>query len=154
MKERQGRQALRVRVPGGQLLMELRYVERVFLLMAVAPVPQAPACMVGLMDYQGAGVPVLDLGLWLGMSGVRPYTLSTPVILCAGEHVRVALVVEEVLGVDALAEETRIPAAGPALSALYQGIHRLPSGAALLLDMAAVLASDGPAAEAQRHARR
>ncbi len=57
-----------------------RHIEAVLPLVALRPVPQAPAWVAGLMRYHGDAVPVLDLGL---LAGGAPCALllSTRIIL-------------------------------------------------------------------------
>ena len=43
--------------------LDTRRLVRVLPLMGLKQLPQAPACVAGLMNYRGAAVPVIDLGM-------------------------------------------------------------------------------------------
>ena len=59
-------QVLRIRVQEMACAIDLTLVERVFQLVAMQHVLGGPAYLVGLMNYHGESVAVVDLGLWFG----------------------------------------------------------------------------------------
>jgi len=83
--------------------LRLRDVVRVLPLLELKQLPQAPASVAGLMDFQGRSVPVIDL---CRMSGVAPALdqYDTRIVLADyrapdGESHLLALLAERVLGV-------------------------------------------------------
>ncbi|HEX5362457.1 MAG TPA: chemotaxis protein CheW [Fluviicoccus sp.] len=132
-------QVLLLRVQDRWLAMDLRHVERIFLLMDLQPVPQGPACLAGLMDYHGQSLAVFDLGLWLGLPEPVSYDAATPIILCDTPAGRAAFVVREVAGVEAVPPAAVMPL--DVGGAPFQGTLGFSTGMALLLDMDRVLAS-------------
>ncbi len=85
----------------------LAHVIKVFPLMELQTVPDAPGYVKGLMNLRGSSVPVFDLAERLGI--VRPaipYTIDTPILLCEAMNKRFGLIVDEVLGVVAAGKES------------------------------------------------
>lgn len=80
-------------------------VERVLLLMALEFVPSGPDFLVGLMNFRGRSVPVVDLGMRLGLEHRNPYGEDTPVVLCSHQGKRVGLVAQAVDGVVTIAAD-------------------------------------------------
>jgi len=78
----------------------LEHVVKVFPLMELQTVPDAPGYVKGLMNLRGSSVPVLDLAERLGIARPSvPYTIDTPILLCEAMNKRFGLIVDEVLGV-------------------------------------------------------
>lgn len=90
--------ALHFDLPGLHLCVPLQHVCKVLALMALQEVPSSPAYFVGLLNFGGDAVPVIDLGRYLQ----RPpfaWHADTPVVLCEANGQRCGFVVENVLGV-------------------------------------------------------
>lgn len=133
-------QVLRLRLQDMQCAIDLCFVERVFPLVAVQQVPGGPRYLAGLMNYRGESLALVDLGLWLGLTGGEPYSLDTPIVLCHDGQTRVGFVVSEVLQAEAAAagsvqmESTFAGTASPFIASLNSA-----SGQALLLDMRRIM---------------
>lgn len=71
-------------IDAGELhcFVALEFVDKVFSLVALQPVPEAPDYLAGILNYQGVAVPVIDLLLRLGQVQEQPYTIETPMVLC------------------------------------------------------------------------
>lgn len=140
-------QVLRLRLQDIQCAIDLCFVERVFPLVAVQQVPGGPRYLAGLMNYRGESLALVDLGIWLGLTGGEPYSLDTPIILCHDGQTRVGFVVSEVLQAEAAAagsvqmESTFAGTVSPFIAALNTA-----SGQALLLDMRRIMQLDFSAA--------
>ena len=67
-----------LRIEGSELALPLGCVVEVVRMAALAPAPEAPAFVLGLLDLRGRVVPVLDLRLRLHLPAARP-VLSTPI---------------------------------------------------------------------------
>ncbi len=63
----------------------LEFVDKVFSLIALQPIPDAPDYLAGVMNYQGVAVPVIDLLLRLGQIQEPSYTIETPMVVCKTE---------------------------------------------------------------------
>lgn len=90
---------LRVVVQGLHCCLDLQRVERVVPLTAVSTVPEAPSYLAGLLNLGGSVIPVIDLGLRLGLPSPEPYTLDTPIVVCTDGDSRLGLIVSQVIGV-------------------------------------------------------
>jgi purine-binding chemotaxis protein CheW len=134
------RQVLRVRIQDAQCVIDLALVERVISIVALKPLPGAPSHLVGLLDYHGESIPIVDLGMWLGQVNNTPYTLDTPMVLCSDGQHKVGFIVDQVLHVETISDATLQmvstfeDASSPFLAAL-----KLESGLSLLLDMPRML---------------
>ncbi len=94
------RQILPIRLQKNQYAIDLIFIECVLPLTALQPIANSVDCLMGLIDYRGKSIPVIDLGLWLGMKPTEPYNLDTPIIVCKNGQKQTAFVVSDVLQVD------------------------------------------------------
>lgn len=62
-------------------IVELRLVEKIFLLPRLTAIPEAPGYLAGVLNYHGCYVPVIDLAIRLGQEVNNPYTEDTLVVL-------------------------------------------------------------------------
>lgn len=138
------RQLLRFTVGDLQCAIDLSEVERVYLFMELIQVPGRPDYCAGLMNYHGQGIAVIDLGSWLGMGPMRPYSLETPVILCRLGAQRLAFIVSEVTGVERAPVDAIRRLADPGAShSPFRAVASLPDGLVMLLDTAGILEVSG-----------
>jgi purine-binding chemotaxis protein CheW len=126
--------------------VELRWVREVFTLGPVTPVAHAPDSVVGVVNYRGAIMPILDLAILLG--GRRPPRATRAsahsgegAILIEVEDVRAALRVTSVIEVSTL--RWHRGSGGPGSSLVDSSGRAVP-----LIDPPAILAR----AEAAAHA--
>jgi len=91
-----------VRVAGHRFCLRLDDVERLLPLMLLQPVPEGPDYLMGLMNLRGQPVPVVDLARRLGLPACAGHPLEAPVVLAGLGGLRAGLVVDEVLGVQAV----------------------------------------------------
>jgi chemotaxis signal transduction protein len=84
--------------------VELRWVREVFTLGPVTPVAHAPDAVAGVVNYRGAIMPILDLGVLLGAAGGSRASAhgGEGAILIEVEDVRAALRVSSVVEVSSL----------------------------------------------------
>ncbi|NOQ37001.1 MAG: hypothetical protein GQ569_14110 [Methylococcaceae bacterium] len=57
-------------------------VNKIFSLMALTPVAKTPDYLVGVFNYHGVSVPVIDLAMRLGETKDAAYSINTTVLLC------------------------------------------------------------------------
>lgn len=98
-------QVLCVRVANMIFCMDLEQVEHVLSLVLLQPVPQGPDYLAGLMNLRGRNIPVIDLGVRIGLSDVPAYTADTPLIVCKDGEQETGLIVSEILGIEPLRQE-------------------------------------------------
>jgi purine-binding chemotaxis protein CheW len=112
--------------------LPLASVERVTAMVAIAPLPGAPAGVRGAVDVHGDVLPVLDLGVRLGGA---PHRLGSEgqLVLARTARRRVALPVDESLGVAAVPLH---PATAP-----FAGVAQPPDGLLAVYDLDAFLAA-------------
>jgi purine-binding chemotaxis protein CheW len=84
-------------------------------------VPQAPAALVGVLNFRGEVLPLVQLDTLLGMPS-RPYSATDQIVVLSSEELDIGLVVDRVRDVRAIdpTEITQCPNGGPA--------HRLCRG--------------------------
>lgn len=99
------RLALCIRVANMVFCIDLEHVERVLSLVLLQPVPQGPDYLAGLMNLRGRNIPVIDLGVRIGLTDVPAYTADTPLIICKHEGHETGLIVSEVLGIEPVRQE-------------------------------------------------
>ncbi|WP_397596464.1 chemotaxis protein CheW [Silanimonas sp.] len=132
---------LRMRVHGQDYGVELLKVQEVLLPVGVLPMRDTDAAILGVMNLRGVVVPVLDLGLWLGLEEVEESAQTRYVVLEQNGDC-LALKVSAVLDVHAIADGEVEPAentlAAPG-SAMLRGVTRLNSQPVILLDAVGLL---------------
>lgn len=96
-----GCQVLVFRMGGAYACVDLNSVERTISLVAMQPAPGSAAYVAGIMNYAGISLPVVDLAIRLGLPS-SAYTLDTPIVICVHEDKRIALIVEDIVGIDEL----------------------------------------------------
>ncbi|MCZ8115602.1 chemotaxis protein CheW [Silanimonas sp.] len=132
---------LRMRVHGQDYGVELLKVQEVLLPVGVLPMRDTDAAILGVMNLRGVVVPVLDLGVWLGLEEVEESAQTRYVVLEQNGDC-LALKVSAVLDVHAIADGQVEPAentlAAPG-SAMLRGVTRLNSQPVILLDAVGLL---------------
>lgn len=104
------------RIGGDAYALPAVSVEKVLPFAALKPLPGAVRGLVGVLNYQGQSVPVVDLGL-LFQGAPAPETFGVRIVLCQVPGLRsgrLGILVERVDGVSAIAEEAFIPAGASA----------------------------------------
>jgi purine-binding chemotaxis protein CheW len=91
-----------LRLEGHEYALPLGCVVEVVRMAALAPVPDAPAHVLGLLDLRGRVVPVLDLRRRLGLAPAEP-GLSTPICVVEAGGRGFGLVADAVTDVRPLA---------------------------------------------------
>lgn len=94
------------RMGGVYACVDLGCVERTVSLVAMQPMPGSAPYVVGIMNYAGISLPVIDLAIRLGLPS-RAYTLDTPIMVCTHQNMRIALIVEDIVGIEALKVQDR-----------------------------------------------
>ena len=135
-------QCVVLRLEGQRYALDLSQVERVVSMVAVSPLPQTPAVVVGVVNYRGSVVPVLDLRPRFGFPR-HEFGLTDHFLLGRTSRRMLALPVDEVLGVnevpveDTLAPSTLLPGVG-----YVTGIVALADGLLFIHDLEALLSMD------------
>lgn len=112
-------QLVTFRVAEQDFAFNIFQVERILRYEAPAPLPKAPDFLEGVLQYQGAPVPVIDLRKRLGVAA--PVRDETRIIVLEWESSRVGVVVDTVTEVMQLgaAEVTAPPSIVKGLAAEY-----------------------------------
>ena len=132
---------LRLHVHGQDYAVELLKVQEVLLPVGVLPMRDTDPAILGVMNLRGVVVPVLDLGVWLGLEEVADDAQTRYVVLEQNGDC-LALKVSAVLDVHAIADGQIEPPEHTLASpetAMLRGVTRLNSQPVILLDAAALL---------------
>jgi len=132
---------LRLRVHQHDYAVELLKVQEVLLPVGVLPLRDTGPALRGVMSLRGVVVPVLDLGLWLGLEEVSD-TPQTRFVVLEHNGDSLALKVSAVLDVHAVADPEIEPAEHTLVEpsvALLRGVTRLNGQPVLLLDAVGLL---------------
>ena len=87
-------QLVTFKVAGQDLAFNIFQVERILRYEAPAPLPKAPDFLEGVLRYQGAAVPVIDLRKRLGVSA--PHREETRTIVLEWDGAKIGVVVDAV----------------------------------------------------------
>jgi purine-binding chemotaxis protein CheW len=123
--------ALLFRVAGERCALALAAVTSAVRLARWAPVPEAPAELLGLLSWRGAILPLVDLARLLGLPGVGQQAPTTALVLRDGP----ALAVGAVDGVATLPDDLSPPPRGTGERPLVAGVT---ADALVVLDEAAL----------------
>jgi chemotaxis signal transduction protein len=134
-------QILEVQAGKLRCCLDLDSVVRATNLVELQPIPNAPPFIKGAFDYAGATLLAIDLAERLGMSDHRPYTLNTPMLICRGDRMMGALIVDEVLGLARLLDMqcSHGEIFDRPLVAPFKGLQITAHGPTLQLDVDAAL---------------
>jgi purine-binding chemotaxis protein CheW len=130
---------LTFRLQGACYAVEARYVREILRLPALTPVAEVPHYIIGVVNYRGHILPVMDLGLRLGLPPWS-YQIHDHIIVLEQEDLRLlGLLVNEVLGVrdvpldlhDAQTAFPRTKAEGPRF---VRHLAKLDAAAVMVLD--------------------
>ena len=122
--------------------LHLTTVERVLPMVAVSPLPKAPAIALGVVNFHGVVVPVLDIRRRLGFP-LRDYDLTAHLLVARTSRRRVAVPVDQVFGVSEIIAEAVMPpdTVLPGM-AHVAGIVALPDGLLFVHDLDTFLSLD------------
>lgn len=114
---------------------------------AIILIPETPTCVPGVLQWRGRVIPVIDLGLQLGLAAARPSAGSCIVIVTAelptGIQTTMGLLVDGVLAVTRVEPEDLLdgPTFGPSIQAeCVRGAAWIRGMACYLLDPGRTLA--------------
>ena len=129
-------------IEGQRYALPLSAVERVLPMVAVSPLPQAPAITLGVINVHGRVLPVLDIRRRFGLPP-RDYGLRSHLLVARTNRRTLAVPVDEVLGVSEVATEAVTPpdAVLPGIGHVA-GIVALPDGLLFIHDLDAFLSLD------------
>ena len=122
-------------IPSASVREVLRY-------RAYTPVPGAPPALPGILSQRGTILPVVELRPLLGLE-IAPVTRATRLVFVAYQDIDMALLVEAVLDLAALAADTvePLPAAlDPARARFLRGIARHEQQPVALIDLDELIA--------------
>jgi purine-binding chemotaxis protein CheW len=135
-----GTWALTFRLAGREHAVPVGEVVEVVRMVAVTPLPAGVPWVVGVLNYRGQVMPVVDGRVRLGMPR-RDRDLSTPMIVVAAGGQAAALVVDEALEVLRLPPEAlQAPDVVGAAAAMVSAVARHGTRLIVLLDAAALCA--------------
>ena len=128
--------------------IDIQHVHEILDLCPIAALPHAPDFLLGMIDVRGAGYPVVDLRLKLGMPRAAP-TPSTRIIILNvpvnGRRIGVGFVADrvfEVAGIDDNRIEPAPDVGGRWRSSYIAGIGRKGPTFVVIFDLAHLMASD------------
>jgi purine-binding chemotaxis protein CheW len=124
---------------GQRYALALDGVERALRVVAITPLPAAPAIVLGIIDLAGVVMPVIDLRRRFGLPP-RAVRLSDHLIVATAGNRTVALLVDETIGTIEPSAESYAPARTilPRMD-LMDGAMKLEDGIVLIHDLARLL---------------
>lgn len=127
---------------GQRYALHLSVVERVLPMVAVSLLPKAPPVALGVINFHGQVIPVVDIRLRFGLAA-RDYGLTAHLLLAHSARRSLAVPADEVLGVREVAAEaiTSPEAVLPGIGHVA-GIATLSDGLLFIHDLDAFLSLD------------
>jgi purine-binding chemotaxis protein CheW len=119
--------------------LDLARVRRSIHVVAITPLPGAPAIVLGLIDLGGVVIPAIDIRKRFNHAP-RDIRLSDHLIVATAGKRTVALLVDETKGVTEVSAESYAPAGGiPTRLKLFDGAMKLDGGLILIHDLERLL---------------
>jgi len=149
------RQVVIFRLAEGSYAIDIAAVREIIRPQALTTVPQAPPCVVGVINLRSSIVPVLDLRRRCGLPPIDATRDSRVVVVQVGDQ-SVGLQVDAVSEVTTLPPDIIEPAAGlirgdGAQEGLLRGVARLDERLVMLLDLARAIDTVGDAGAVGGH---
>lgn len=130
------------RLEGQRYALHLLVVERVLRMVAVSPLPRAPSIVLGVVNFHGQVIPVLDLQRRFGLSS-RNYGFNSTLLVARTNRRTMALPVDKILGVQEVpSENVTLPDAVLPGTGFVAGIAALSDGVLLIHDLDTFLSLD------------
>lgn len=135
-------QLLLFSIGGSHYALRLLMVERVLPMVEVSPLPNAPAITLGVINYHGKIVAVVDIRRRLNGSS-REYGLADQLVVARTTRRMLLFPVDEVLGVQEVGADSVAPPDTilPGISHV-EGIVTLPDGILFIHDLETFLSLD------------
>lgn len=125
-----------------RLALPLSLVTQVTRAAAITPVPNAPAIVMGVVDFHGEIIPVMNVRVRLGLEA-RPMSLTDQMVITRTPLRAIAFVVDRVLGLAEWDDADFVPASAVVPDvAFLEGIARDHDGLILLYDPDAFLRTE------------
>lgn len=122
--------------------LDLATTERVLAMVAVSPLPNTPAVVLGAINLHGEVVPVFDLRRRLGLPAAS-YGPAARLVVARTTRRTVAVAVDDVAGVTEVAADAVVPSHAVAPGTGHvSGIAPLPDGLLLVHDLDTFLSVD------------
>lgn len=129
-----------LRLDDRRYALRLAAVTRVVRMVAITPLPKAPAAVLGLVNVQGEVLPVIDLRACFGHPLREPDPQDTLVLADAGER-SVAVAVDGVYGVREFQQEAVVTEKElPQHPEYVEGVVKLADGLVLVCDLDRIVA--------------
>jgi len=126
---------LRFTLDGSHYAVPLPVVERVVRAVAILPLPQAPAFILGVINVQGHILPVVDLRRRFGLAP-QAANQDDQFILARTSRRRVALVIDSAEGVHELTDPETVPAEQVAAGGeCLHGLAKLQDNLVIIYDL-------------------
>jgi len=127
------------RLAGREYALPVRSVAEVLRMVALTPVPEAPAWLAGMLNLRGRIIPVVDLRTRLGLPA-QAIDVNTPIIVAQTTDRVLGLIADEMtevvgLPLDAIQPPDLLAGAGHAVTAMARAGGRL----LLILDLTRVV---------------
>jgi len=91
-------QVMQFQIHDVNVCIDLQYIKKVLPLPLLETVPASQSYLVGLMNFSGKSIPVIDLAWRLELIREVPYSIDTPILLCTDGKQEVGLIVDKILG--------------------------------------------------------
>lgn len=144
MAQHQGDQSqvLKFIVQNTHICINLTYVDQVLPLMRLEPVPGSAPSLAGLMNLGGNSIPVIDLGICLGLNRTQKYSLDTPILLCSEKEQKLGLVIDSIFGLEEITGHSfQMTQAFEKLNSPFLGVIETTEGLSLLMNMECIFKS-------------
>ncbi len=123
--------------------LPLEAVERVLPMVDISPLPCAPPVLLGVVDYHGEILPVMDLRVRLGLPSRDEPVLTERLLVVTTPRRRLAIATDEVAGIRAVEPaQMHSPAGLPLGLPQVAGIAVLDEGLVVIQDLETLLSAE------------
>ncbi len=139
-----GDQILRFSTQDVEFSVPLYAVKHVLPLVALQVIPGSPDYLVGLMNFHGTSLPVIDMAIQLGTPQTERYTPDDAIVLCEHGAKQIGILATHITGIESVTEQQlQMQSDARNASPLFLAVINTPQGTSLLLDIEHVAMSVG-----------
>lgn len=129
---------------GKMACVDISCVSKILPLMELQEYLEGEKCLVGIMNYHGKSVSVIDLGLLLGMERKKDYTLNSMIMLCTNQKTTLGLLVDNMLGQHVISSDQINKIKSQANESSYiKSMVKLNNNFMMMIDINKLLANEG-----------
>jgi purine-binding chemotaxis protein CheW len=88
------------------ICIEIECIKKILPLLSLEPVPNSPYYLIGLANFAGVVIPIVDLAMRLGIARSEEYTVDMSILLCGYGEYQAGFLVDKVIRISEMDKTT------------------------------------------------